>query len=80
MNSLIDLLVLVLNIYWWMIMACLLLSWLPELQNNNIAKFLSRAVDPVLAPARKIVPRIGNVDISGLVVLVLIHFAIRGLS
>ena len=80
MQMLISVVVLVLQVYNLMIMACVILSWLPELQNNNVAKFLSRAVDPVLAPARKMIPAIGNVDISAIVVLVLIQLAIRGLS
>ena len=80
MDILISLVILVLNVYMWMIIACIILSWLPELQKNKIAEALSRTVDPVLAPFRKIIPPIGNLDFTAAIVAALIYFAITGLS
>jgi len=69
-----------LNLYSMMIFACIILSWFPELQRNKFAEILSRLVDPFLAPFRRIIPPIGALDISAAVALLLIQFAIRGLS
>lgn len=77
---LIEGIIIVLTIYSWMIAACILLSWLPELQNNEIARFLSRAVDPFLAMFRKIIPSFGGIDITGILVIGLLRIAIAGLS
>jgi len=68
-----------LSAYNLMIFACVVLSYFPELQRNKVAEILSRLVDPVLAPFRKIIPPIGNFDITGLVVMLLIQIAISGL-
>ena len=69
-----------LNAYSMMIFACIIISWFPELQRNKIAEILSRLVDPLLAPFRRIIPPIGALDISAAVVLLLIQLAVRGLS
>ena len=80
MDILLSIVILVLNVYMWMIIACIILSWLPELQKNKIAEVLSRMVDPVLAPFRKIIPPLGNLDFTAAIVAGLIYFAVVGLS
>ncbi|MCL1989775.1 MAG: YggT family protein [Defluviitaleaceae bacterium] len=80
MDILIDGVIWVLNAYTMMISACILLSWFPELQRNRVAEILSRLVDPILAPFRSIIPPIGNMDISALVVILLLRLAVEGLS
>ena len=69
-----------LNAYSWMVFACVILSWFPELQRNKIAEILSRIVDPFLAIFRKFIPSIGGWDVSPLVAILLLHFAALGLS
>jgi len=68
-----------LTAYNLMILVCVLLTLFPELQRNKVAGILSRLVDPVLAPFRKLIPPIGNLDITALVVMLLIQIAISGL-
>ena len=80
MDMLIRLIVYVLNVYWWMIFVCVILTWLPELQKNKVAELLSRLVDPFLVAFRKVIPSIGRIEIASLVTLALLQFAIRGLS
>ena len=60
-----------------------ILSWLfafDVINHRNrfvaqIADFLDRIVGPVLAPFRRIIPPLGGIDISPIVVLLLLNFA-----
>ncbi|HJV42859.1 YggT family protein [Caulobacter sp.] len=73
-NALVDLL-------WWAIVISAILSWLFafEVINRrnefvyNVASFLDRITDPILRPFRKIIPAIGGVDISPIIVLLLLR-------
>jgi len=80
MNILIRGIIWILTAYNLMILACVIISFFPDLQRNKIAEMLSRFVDPVLAPFRKIIPPVGNLDLTALVVMLLLHMAITGLS
>lgn len=74
LNALLDLL-------WWAIVISAILSWLFAFdvinrRNQlvyNIATFLDRVTDPILAPFRRIIPAIGGVDISPIIVLLLLR-------
>jgi YggT family protein len=64
----------------WAIVATAILSWLFAFDVINrrnqavyqIATVLDRVTDPVLRPFRRLIPMIGGVDISPIVVLLLI--------
>jgi YggT family protein len=70
LNALLDLL-------WWAIVISAILSWLFAFdvinrRNQfvyNAATFLDRVTDPILRPFRRIIPTIGGVDISPIIVL-----------
>jgi YggT family protein len=73
LNALLDLL-------WWAIVISAILSWLFAFdvinrRNQfvyNAATFLDRVTDPILRPFRRIIPTIGGVDISPIIVLLLL--------
>ncbi len=66
MNSLIDLLSFVLQIYSYILLARALVSWIPNLDPGNPGvQILYRLTEPVLEPIRKLIPPLGGVmDIS----------------
>ncbi len=66
MNSLIDLLSFVLQIYSYILLARALVSWIPNLDPSNPGvQILYRLTEPVLEPIRKLIPPLGGVmDIS----------------
>ncbi|QHW30359.1 YggT family protein [Paenibacillus rhizovicinus] len=67
-------------IYQYMIIAYVLLSWLPGLRDSFIGALLSKLVEPYLAPFRRFIPSIGGVlDISPIVALFALRFVARGL-
>ena len=41
---------------------------------NSIGRFLFNVTEPVLAPIRRVLPNLGGIDISPIVVLVIIFF------
>lgn len=71
-----DLLATVLSIYSFVILARLLLSWVPDMIDpyHPAAQFLHQITEPVLEPARRLIPPIGMIDISATVVLLVIWF------
>ncbi len=66
MNAIIDILLMVLQIYSYVLLARALMSWIPNLDPYNpIVQFLLQITEPVLDPIRKLIPPLGGVmDIS----------------
>lgn len=47
-----------------------LLTWIPNLDRSNpIVELLSSITDPILEPARRLIPPFGGLDISPILVL-----------
>jgi YggT family protein len=73
---------LVLLMYFWVIIAAAVLSWLVAFNVVNtrnpvvagIGEFLYRVTEPVLRPIRNLLPNMGGIDISPLIVLLIIYF------
>ncbi len=58
-----------LQVYQLILLARVLMTWIPNLDYNNpIARFLLQATEPVLAPIRNALPQMGGIDLSPLVV------------
>ena len=78
MGPLFGILASVLQLYSFVLLARILLSWVPNLDPYHPAvQFLRQITDPVLEPARKLIPPIGMIDISPLVVLIAISMIER---
>src|SRR6201988_2051904 len=77
-GALLDLLV-------WAIIISAILSWLVafdviNLRNRfvyNVSRFLDAVTRPVLAPFQRIIPSLGGVDISPIIVILIIQGVIR---
>lgn len=64
-----------------LILIRVLMSWIPNLDPYNpIVRLIYQLTDPILEPARRIIPPIGGLDLSPLIVLLLIDFVIRPLT
>jgi YggT family protein len=69
-----------LEIYSFVVLARVLLTWVPNLDPYHPAiQFLHRITDPVLEPARKLIPPIGMIDISPIVVMIVLSFLANAL-
>ena len=64
-----------LNIYKWIIIIAALITWVRPDPYNPIVRFLYSVTDPALRPIRRIIGyRLGPVDISPLIVIIVIIF------
>ena len=69
--SAIQLLVNLLQIYSFIVLARVLMSWIPNVSPyNQIVQLLHALTEPVLDPVRRIIPPLGMMDISPIVVFV----------
>ncbi|MFD2672293.1 YggT family protein [Marinicrinis sediminis] len=68
------------NIYLYMIIAYILLSWLPNARNSFIGELLGRFVEPYLGFFRRFIPPIGGVlDLSPIIAIFALRFIFIGL-
>jgi YggT family protein len=56
------------------ILVRILLSWFPIDPSNPIIRVLFEVTEPILAPFRRVIPRIGMFDLSPLAALLVIQF------
>lgn len=65
----------VLEIYMWIIIIAAVVSWVSPDPYNPIVRFLYAVTEPVLRPIRRLIGfRLGPVDISPMIVIVVIIF------
>lgn len=82
MKSVLDVILLVLQLYVWLLIAAAILSWLIAFNVVNtrnqavamIADFLYKITEPVLRPIRSVLPNLGGIDISPIIVILIIFF------
>jgi YggT family protein len=80
MRAFLDVIVLVLNLYIYIVIAAAVLSWLIAFNIVNtrnhavavIGDFLYRITEPVLRPIRSVLPDLGGIDISPIVLFLII--------
>ena len=83
MYSLLWLITTIIDIFVWMIILQVVMSWLIAFNVINtsnrfvylVGDFLYRVTEPVMRPIRRILPNLGGIDLSPLVVLLLLFFA-----
>lgn len=61
------------TIFFYLVLIRALLSWVNPDPYNPVVRFIVRATEPVMAPARRIIPPISGFDLSPIVVLLLIQ-------
>lgn len=82
MLALVQTVVLAIDIYWWLIIASAIFSWLYAFNVVNprnqfvgtIGNALYRITEPALRPIRRIMPDLGGIDISPIILLLLLFF------
>lgn len=85
MRALLDVILLVLQLYVWVLIASAVLSWLIAFNVVNaynpvvrtIGDIVFRLTEPVLKPIRSILPSLGGIDLSPMVLILLIFFIER---
>ena len=85
MRAILDVILIVLQLYVWLLIASAILSWLIAFNVVNTrnqfvdmaGNFLWRITEPVLRPIRSILPDLGGIDISPVVVILIIFLIQR---
>ena len=80
MRALLDVILLVLELYKWLLIAAAILSWLIAFNVVNtrnqlvgvISDFLYRISEPLLRPIRQFMPNLGGIDLSFIVLFLII--------
>ena len=62
------------TILYWLILGRALISWVNPDPFNPIVQFLYKTTDPILAPIRKFMPRLGPVDLSPIIAFFALYF------
>lgn len=84
-NAVLSMVLLVLNLYMWVLIGSAVMSWLVAFNVINtrnrvvytIGDMLYRLTEPVLRPIRRVMPNLGGLDLSPMVVVLIILFAQR---
>jgi YggT family protein len=82
MYALLATISMVLTIVWWIFLIMIIMSWLISFnvintRNQFVAtvwRVLNQITEPILRPIRRIIPPIGGLDLSPLVVFIVIFF------
>jgi YggT family protein len=82
MLALIQTIVMALDLYWWIIIASAIFSWLYAFNVVNsrnqfvgsIGNMLYRLTEPALRPIRRFMPDLGGIDISPIILLLILFF------
>jgi YggT family protein len=73
---------LILTIVWWIFLIMIIMSWLINFNVINtrnqfvdaVWRIVNQVTEPILRPIRRIVPPIGGLDLSPIIVFVIIFF------
>jgi len=83
LGPLLRLIVTVIEIYIWVVIIGVVLSWLVHFRVLNtsnrfvylVGDFVYRITEPALRPIRGVLPNLGGIDISPVVLILVLYFA-----
>ena len=84
-NPFLWLILQVIDLYMWLVIIGVVLSWLVGFKVVNLSnrfvymvgELIDRLTEPALRPIRQVLPNLGNFDISPVVLILLLMFAQR---
>jgi YggT family protein len=83
MTSIFQILMLILDVVWFIMIAHIIMSWLISFQVLNLRQplvaqvwyGLNRLLEPIYAPIRRFLPNMGGLDLAPLVALIIVYAA-----
>jgi YggT family protein len=76
MRQLVVLADLLFELYTWILIARFLLTWIPNVDYSHpVVRFIHKATDAVVRPFRGLVPPLGGIDLSPLVMFLVLRMA-----
>jgi len=81
-SALLSTLSLILSLVWWVFLVMIIMSWLISFgvintRNQFVAglwRALNQVTDPILRPIRRVIPPMGGLDLSPIIVFIIIFF------
>ncbi|MDO8359920.1 MAG: YggT family protein [Devosia sp.] len=85
MRVILEIILILLDIYWWVVLAMIVLSWLIAFNvintRNQFVDMVWRTVnsltEPVLRPIRRFMPKFSGIDVSPIILFILIYLVQR---
>lgn len=82
MRAVLDIILLILQLYWWIVLAMIIMSWLISFNVINtrngfvegLWRVLNQLTEPVLRPIRRVMPNFSGLDISPIIAFLAIMF------
>lgn len=73
-----SLIIQAMEIYWFVCIIYIFMSWVPNARESKFGQTISRLVEPFFAPFRQIIPPLGMIDLSPIVAIFSLRFAMDG--
>ena len=85
MRAVLDIILLILQLYWWVVLAMIIMSWLISFNVINtrnqfvegLWRVLNQLTEPVLRPIRRFMPNFLGLDISPIILFIILFFIER---
>ena len=85
MRAVLDIILLILQLYWWVVLAMIIMSWLISFNVINtrnqfveaVWRILNQLTEPVLRPIRRIMPNLSGLDLSPIILFIILFFIER---
>jgi YggT family protein len=82
MIALLQTLSMILTLVWWIFLIMIIMSWLISFNVINtrnqfvstVWRIINQITEPILRPIRRIIPPVGGLDLSPIIVFVIIFF------
>jgi YggT family protein len=79
MIQLISIINLVFEIYQYILIARILMSWVPDMERTSLGQLLYKITEPYLSIFRRFVPPLGFIDLSPIVAIFALYLIQLGL-
>lgn len=79
MGSIINLILVGINLYSFVLIAYIFMSWIPNARESSFGQMIGRIAEPYLEIFRKIIPPFGMIDFSPIIAIFALNLASRGI-
>lgn len=85
MAAVLDVIMVVLQLYWWIVLIMIIMSWLISFNVINtrnqfvesVWRVLNQLTEPVLRPIRRVMPNFSGLDLSPIILFIILFFIER---
>lgn len=85
MRVVLEIILMIMDLYWWVLIAMIILSWLISFNVINtrnqfvatILQVVTALTEPLLKPIRRFVPSVGGLDLSPIILFIGLYFVRR---